>query len=160
RIADGRTVMQAATVSADPRLRLDEPAKWILHHKGRAVWSISPDATVYDAIREMSDRHVGALVVLSAGKLAGIVTERDYARKVIRKGRQSRETHVSEIMTSPVLYVTPDQTVDECMRLMTDRRVRHLPVLEGDHVAGMLSIGDLVSWIIRSQGETIRHLHR
>ena len=101
---------------------------------------------------------IGALIVLSAGRLAGIVSERDYARNVILKGKQSRETKVREIMTTPVLYVTPEQTIDECMRLMTSRRVRHLPVLEGETVVGMLSMGDMVNWIITAQEQTIRHL--
>jgi CBS domain-containing protein len=107
----------------------------------------------------MSEKHVGALVVLSAGQLIGIITERDYARKVILQGRQSRETRVREIMTTPVLYVTPEQTINECMHLMTSRQIRHLPVLDADRVTGIVSIGDLVSWIITAQDETIRHLH-
>jgi CBS domain-containing protein len=152
--------MNAAAVSADPRINLQEPVKSLLGQKGRAVWSISPDATVYEAIERMSEKHVGALVVLTAGNLTGIVTERDYARKVILKGRQSRETKVREIMTTPVLYVTSQQTVDECMRLMTSRHVRHLPVVDGDAVTAMISIGDVVNWIINSQEQTIRHLHQ
>lgn len=147
-----------AALSAEPKIRLDEPVKSLLHQKGRAVWSISPEASVYEAIEQMSEKHIGALVVLSAGKLAGIVSERDYARKVILMGRQSRDTKVREIMTTPALYVTPEQTIDECMRLMSSRRVRHLPVLEGETVVGMLSIGDLVNWIISSHEQTIQHL--
>jgi CBS domain-containing protein len=107
----------------------------------------------------MSEKHVGALIVLSAGQLVGIISERDYARKVILKGKQSRETRVSEIMTAPVAYVTPQQTIGECMHLMTSRRIRHLPVLESNRVLGMVSIGDLVNWIITAQNHTIRHLH-
>ena len=107
----------------------------------------------------MSAKHIGALVVLSAENLAGIITERDYARKVILQGRQSRETLVREIMSAPVLVVTADRTIAECMQLVTSRRIRHLPVLEGDRVVGMLSIGDLVNWIITAQDQTIRHLH-
>jgi len=106
----------------------------------------------------MSDRKVGALVVLSGSHLSGIISERDYARKVILRGRNSHETQVREIMSTPVLYVRPEQTVDECMHLMTSRRIRHLPVLEGDAVTGMLSIGDLVNWIVQSQDQTIHHL--
>jgi CBS domain-containing protein len=131
----------------------------LLAHKDQAVWSISPEASVYEAIESMSEKHIGALVVLSEGHLAGIITERDYARKVILKGRQSRETQVREIMSAPVLFVTPDQTIAECMQLMTSRRVRHLPVVEGHRAVGMLSIGDLVNWIISAQEQTIRHLH-
>ena len=114
---------------------------------------------MYEAIERMSAKHIGALVVLSAENLAGIITERDYARKVILQGRQSRETLVREIMTTPALFITPDHSIDECMRIVTSRRIRHLPVLEGDRVVGMLSIGDLVNWIITAQEQTIRHLH-
>lgn len=131
----------------------------LLAHKDQTLWSISPDASVYEAIESMSEKHIGALVVLGEGHLAGIITERDYARKVILKGRQSRETQVREIMSAPVLFVTPDQTIAECMQLMTSRRVRHLPVVEGHRAIGMLSIGDLVNWIISAQEQTIRHLH-
>jgi CBS domain-containing protein len=138
---------------------LHESVKSLLAQKDQAVWSISPEATVYEAIERMSEKHVGALVVLSAGHLAGIITERDYARKVILKGRQSRETHVREIMSAPVLVVTPDRTIAECMQLVTSRRIRHLPVMDGDCVIGMVSIGDLVNWIITAQEQTIRHLH-
>ena len=152
--------MPATQASVEPRIHLEEPVHSVLQQKGRVVWSISPEATVYEAIEQMSERHVGALVVLTARKLAGIVSERDYARKVILKGKHSQETRVREIMSSPVLYVTPEQTIDECMRLMSARRVRHLPVLEGENVVGMLSIGDLVNWIITSQEQTIQHLHR
>lgn len=116
------------------------------------------EASVFDAIESMAEKHVGALVVLSAGHLAGIITERDYARKVILKGRHSRETRVREIMSAPALFVTPDQTIAECMHLMTSHRIRHLPVLDADRVAGMLSIGDLVNWMITAQEQTIRHL--
>jgi signal-transduction protein with cAMP-binding, CBS, and nucleotidyltransferase domain len=98
-------------------------------------------------------------VVLIGGQLAGIVSERDYARKVILMGRSSQQTKVREIMTTPALFVTPEKTVAESMRIMTDRRVRHLPVLEGDNVVGMLSIGDLVNWVVTSQQQTIKHLH-
>jgi CBS domain-containing protein len=131
----------------------------VLSQKGQAIWSISPEASVFDAIESMSERHVGALVVLSAGQLIGIITERDYARKVILKGRQSRETKVREIMSAPVLYVTPEQTIGDCMHLMTSRQIRHLPVLEGDSVAGIVSIGDIVNWLVTAQDDTIRHLH-
>jgi CBS domain-containing protein len=138
---------------------LHESVRSLLAQKGNGLWSISPEESVYEAIERMSEKHVGALVVLSEGHLAGIITERDYARKVILKGRQSRETQVREIMTAPVLFVTPDQTAGECMQLMTSRRVRHLPVVEAHRPVGMLSIGDLVNWIIGAQEQTIRHLH-
>jgi len=151
--------MQSAPAVHEYAARFDEPVRSLLRTKGRNVWSIGPDETVFRAIELMSEKQIGCLVVLSGGQLAGIVSERDYARKVILKGRSSQQTCVREIMTSPVLFVTPEKTVADSMRLMTNRRVRHLPVLEGDTVIGMLSIGDLVNWVITSQQQTIRHLH-
>ena len=130
----------------------------IFRQKGREVWSISPDASVYDAIEMMSDKQVGALLVLSEGKLAGVISERDYARKVILKGKSSKQTLVGEIMTAPVISVTSRHSVDDCMTLMTNHRIRHLPIVDGEQVSGVISIGDLVKWIISAQGETIHHL--
>ena len=152
--------MQPAPALQENAIRFDEPVRSMLRLKGKnQVWSITPDETVYRAIETMSERQIGCLVVLIGGQLAGIVSERDYARKVILKGRSSQETRVREIMTTPALFVTPEKTVAEAMRIMTNRRVRHLPVLEGDSIVGMLSIGDLVNWVITSQQQTIRHLH-
>jgi len=151
--------MQSAPAPHETALRFDEPVRSLLRLKGRTVWSIAPDATVFNAIQLMSEKQIGCLVVLSGGYLAGVISERDYARKVILKGRSSNETRVRDIMSTPALYVTPDQTIDEAMRVMTTRRIRHLPVLEGDTVIGVLSIGDLVNWIVTSQQQTIRHLH-
>ncbi len=130
----------------------------ILGHKGSQVWSISPDATVFDAIQMMSDKNVGALLVIEGEQLVGIITERDYTRKVALKGKVSKQTAVREILTGVIVKANPDSTVEECMRLMTDHRVRHLPVLEGERIVGIVSIGDLVTWIISAQTSTIHQL--
>ena len=150
--------MQVRSMFPESKIHFDEPVKSLLRQKGRAVWSVSPDATVYEAIERMSKNHIGALMVLSEEKLVGIISERDYARKVILKGRQSREMRVREIMSGSVLYVNPETNIDECMRLMTSRLVRHLPVLEGESVVGMISMGDLVNWTINSHEQTIHQL--
>jgi len=151
--------MQSAPALQEHAIRFDEPVRSLLRTKGRVIWSIGPEESVLDAITLMSEKQIGCLVVLIGGQLAGIVSERDYARKVILKGRSSQEIRVREIMTSPALFVTPEKTVADAMRIMTNRRVRHLPVLEGDKVVGMLSIGDLVNWVITAQQQTIKHLH-
>jgi CBS domain-containing protein len=139
-------------------MKLVEMVTTILKRKGPEIFSVPPHASVYDAIEMMADKHVGALLVISEGKLAGVISERDYARKVILKGRSSKETRVEEIMTSSVITVGPQHRVDECMRLMTDNRIRHLPVVEGEKVLGVISIGDLVNWIISAQEATIDQL--
>ena len=130
----------------------------ILVNKGNQAWSISPEETVFDAIQLMADKNIGALLVTHAGRLVGILTERDYTRKVALKGKSSKQTAVKEILSGHIIHVTPDHTVEECMRLMTEHRVRHLPVLENDHIVGVVSIGDLVNWIITAQSSTIHQL--
>ena len=130
----------------------------VLRLKGRQIFSVAPTATVYEAIQTMSDRGVGALLVLAEGKLIGMISERDYARKVILRDRSSKQTQVREIMSGDLVTVTTRDTVEDCMRLMTDNRIRHLPVVERDRVVGMISIGDLVNWIITAHEETIGQL--
>ncbi len=130
----------------------------ILKTKGRAVWSVHPEATVYDALALMAEKDVGALVVLSDQRLVGMFSERDYARKLILHGRASRDTLVREVMSAPVVTATPDQTVEECMRVMTRHRIRHLPVVDAGTLVGVVSIGDLVNSIISAQAETIQQL--
>src|ERR1700747_596791 len=124
------------------------------------VWSIGPNATVIDAIRLMDEKNVGALPVVENGKLVGIVSERDYTRKIILKGRSSKDTPVSDIMTKQVLTVNPSTGITEGMQTMTDRRVRHLPVLDGSNLVGILSIGDVVNWLISAQTAMIANLER
>jgi len=141
-----------------PNMEITGKIGALIGNKGGQVWSLEPSASVYDAIAMMADKRVGALLVMQQGKLLGIVSERDYARKVILQGRSSHETPVSEIMSSPVVTITPGHTVGECMRLVTEKRIRHLPVIENDRVTGMVSIGDLVNWVVSEQQDTIRHL--
>jgi len=130
----------------------------LLDRKDRALFGIAPEAPVLEAVRMMADRHVGALLVMRGAELAGIVSERDYARKVVLLGRSSADTPVSQIMSSPVISVTLENSVQDCMRLMTERRIRHLPVVEAGGVVGMVSIGDLVKAVIEEQQQTIAQL--
>ena len=135
-----------------------EPVRNVLSHKGHEVASISPEASVYDAIALMAEKGIGALLVTSHGKLVGILSERDYARKVVLEGKHTRDTSVSEIMSSPVLTVRPDETIEGCMKIVTENRIRHLPVTEDDRIVGIVSIGDLVKWIVTEQKKTIKEL--
>lgn len=130
----------------------------ILQKKGNAVHSISPDSSVYDALEELEENNLGSLVVVENGKLVGVFTERDYARKVILKGRSSKETLVRDIMSSRPIFVNPDNTLDECMQLMSDKFIRHLPVLENDELVGVISIGDIVKYIIHEKDFIIDNL--
>jgi CBS domain-containing protein len=134
--------------------------KHLLDRKGNDIYAIAPEAPVLEAIKHMAERRVGALLVMRGEQLVGIISERDYARKVILQGRSSAQTPVSEIMSHPVLTVTPDTDVFDCMRMCTDSRVRHLPVVEGHRVMGVISIGDLVKEVISAQAEQIEQLQR
>lgn len=134
--------------------------KDILETKGHAVWFIEPSALVYDAMKLMADKGIGALLVMEERRLVGIISERDYARKIILQGRSSRSTNVQEIMTSRVVYTEPERNIEECMALMTEKRIRHLPVMEGGQVCGVISIGDLVKAIIAEQKFIIEQLER
>jgi CBS domain-containing protein len=140
-------------------MNLVDTVRLVLKQKGQDVWHVSPEACVYDAIEIMANKYVGALMVLAEGKLVGVVSERDYARKVILQGKSSKQILVKEIMTSPAIYVTPDQTVEDGMRVMTDKHIRHLPVVENGEILGVVSIGDLVKWVISAQQHTISQLH-
>ena len=130
----------------------------LLERKARAIYAVEPQAPVLEAIRLMAERHVGALLVMSGETLAGIVSERDYARKVILMGRSSADTPVRDIMSSPVITVSPDTSVQTCMQLMTEKRVRHLPVTDGGRIIGMVSIGDLVKAVMAEQQQQIEQL--
>ena len=140
-------------------MQITDQVRSVLDFKGHDVFSVEPSALVYEAIETMSDKGIGALLVMSGGNLVGLFSERDYARKLILRGRSSRDTRIEEVMTHPVVCAGPYDTIDECMRLMTSNRIRHLPVAEGNRIHGIVSIGDLVSWIISAQAETIDHLH-
>jgi len=140
-------------------MKITDTIDQLMRHKAfNRVLALDPEQTVYEALEMMAEYDVGCLMVCHEGKLVGILSERDYARKGILKGHLSKDTRVREMMTSPVMFVTPEHTVDDCMNLMTERHFRHLPVLEGDKVVGMVSIGDLVKWVMDGQQQAIEAL--
>ena len=136
------------------------PVSSLLHHKGSVVWDISPEVLVFDAIKLMAEKNIGALPVVSRGLLVGIFTERDYTRKIALMGKSSKETRVQEVLSDKVICVSPNDSVEECMRLMTEHRIRHLPVVETEKVLGIISIGDLVNWIISAQNSAIEQMEQ
>ena len=140
-------------------MKITDTIESLLRTKGsNRIFSVGPEQSVYEAIEKMALEGIGAVLVVAEGKLVGIMSERDYARKVILKGHSSKDTPVSAIMTTPVVFVTPKNTVDECMAIMTNRRFRHLPVVENDRPVGIVSIGDLVRWTISGQAQAIEEL--
>jgi len=139
-------------------MKIHDRISAIMSRKSSDIWSIPSDASVYSAIETMADRRIGALLVIDEGRLVGILSERDYARKVMLKGKSSKDTFVREIMTPSPISIGLDTTVDEAMRIITTNRIRHLPVMDCDRVVGVLSIGDVVNWIIASQDQAIEHL--
>lgn len=132
----------------------------LLHAKGGNIWAIAPEATVFEAIQLLAHKNIGALLVMDGERLAGLMSERDYTRKVALKGRSSKETKVKEILSATVLTVTPGHSVEDCMKLMTENRTRHLPVVENGKVLGIISIGDLVNWTISAQDATIEQMEQ
>jgi CBS domain-containing protein len=141
-------------------MKTSVPVSALLHHKGATVWSVSPEATVFEAIKLMADKNIGALLVMSHGLLAGLFTERDYTRKIALQGKTSKQTLVKEVLSRHVVTVAPDDSVEECMRLMSENRIRHLPVVRNEEIVGIISIGDLVNWIISAQDATIAQMER
>ena len=136
------------------------PISALLHHKGKALWFIAPEATVFEAIKLMADKNIGSLLVMSGDRLVGVFTERDYTRKIALQGKTSKATRVQEVLSSRVISVTPHHTIEECMKLMTEKRLRHLPVLESEKVIGIVSIGDLVNWTISAQDAAIAQMEQ
>jgi CBS domain-containing protein len=141
-------------------MKITVPISMLLHHKGSTVWHVAPETTVFEAIKLMATKNIGALLVMSGATLVGIFTERDYTRKIALQGKTSKETQVWEIMPKEIIFTRPDDSVENCMKLMTEQRVRHLPVVENGKVLGIVSIGDLVNWIISTQNATIAQMEQ
>ena len=141
-------------------MTINHPISALLREKKTTLWSVRSDTMVFDAIKLMSEKNIGAILVLEGEKLLGIFTERDYTRKIALLGKSSRETRISDAMTRSPVTVTLEHSVEDCMRLMSENRMRHLPVLQGQNVAGIISIGDLVNWIISSQSATISQMQQ
>ena len=141
-------------------MKTSYPISSILHQKTSALWSVAPQATVFDAIKLMAEKNIGALLIVSGGTLSGVFTERDYTRKIALQGKSSKETQVWEIISKEVITVTPDESVEKCMKLMTENRVRHLPVVQNKKILGIISIGDLVNWTISAQNATIEQMEQ
>lgn len=141
-------------------MKTSVPISSLLHHKGATVWTITPEATVFDAIKLMADKNIGAVPVMSHGVLAGIFTERDYTRKIALQGKTSKQTQVKEVLSRKIITVMPSDSIEDCMRIMTENRVRHLPVLQDGELVGIISIGDLVNWTISAQDATIAQMEQ
>ncbi|MGH7976549.1 MAG: CBS domain-containing protein [Limisphaerales bacterium] len=141
-------------------MKISVPISALLHHKGSTVWHIAPEATVFEAIKIMAAKNIGALLVMSGTMLVGIFTERDYTRKIALQGKTSKDTQVWEIMPKEIIFVRPEDSVEGCMKLMTEQRVRHLPVVENGKISGIISIGDLVNYIISAQDATIAQMEQ
>lgn len=141
-------------------MKVTVPISSLLHHKAQTLWSIAPDATVFEAIKLMADKNIGSLLVMSDGKLVGMFSERDYARKIALQGKSSKDTRVREVSTGKVVTVKPEDSVEDCMKLMTEHRVRHLPVVDNEKVVSLVSIGDLVNWTISAQDAAIEQMEQ
>jgi CBS domain-containing protein len=141
-------------------MKFNVPISSLLHHKGPVLWSIAPGATVFEAIKLMADKNIGSLLVMMDGKLVGLFTERDYARKIALHGKSSKDTRLREVLTGVVTTVKPHDSVEDCMKLMTEHRVRHLPVVDKEKVIGLVSIGDLVNWTISAQDAQIEQMEQ
>lgn len=141
-------------------MKSNVPISSLLHHKHQTLWSVAPDATVFDAIKLMAEKNIGSLLVMADGKLVGLFTERDYARKIALHGKSSKDTRVREVFTGVVVTVKPGDSVEDCMKLMTEHRVRHLPVVDKEKVVGLVSIGDLVNWTISAQDAQIEQMEQ